>query len=276
MMNLRIVTKWGLCVWLSAAVSVAAAQSSYGVAFYDVDCLYDTLPSPFKNDLRYLPEGEMRWTAERYRTKIERIAAVVDSLALPLVGLYGVENEEVVRDLAAACTEDYVYVFRTTDSYNGLDFALLYYGDRFFPRRVNAGHFWMEVAGELQGVGPVCLLMSSSDRYIYYKIAEHRQQHENEPLIVLGRTSKVDPELYGLVAPLAQAQRAGRGSRRVGRKWVMRSNILIDSAFNECCGDVYARRWLFDVAGSSPWATYTRRRYDGGYGVNLPVFCYFR
>ena len=68
-------------------------------------------------------------------------AAVIDSLGLPLVGLYGVENESVVRDVAVACKGDYAYLFRTTDSYNGLDFALFYFGDRFFPDRVEAGHF---------------------------------------------------------------------------------------------------------------------------------------
>ena len=70
-------------------------------------------------------------------------------------GLYGVENESVVRDVAAACKGDYAYLFRTTDSYNGLDFALFYFGDRFFPDRVEAGHFWMTAAGELRGAGRV-------------------------------------------------------------------------------------------------------------------------
>ena len=273
---LRILTGWCIGVWLAVAAVAADAQPACGVAFYDVDCLYDTLPSPFRNDLRYLPQGEMRWSSQRYRLKIERIAAVIDSLALPLVALYGVENEAVVRDLAAACTEDYVYEFRTTDSYNGLDNALLYHGDRFFPKRIDAGHFWMEVAGELRGFGPVCLLLSSSDRYIYYKIAEHRQRHPDERLVVLGRTAEVDAGLYGLVEALAAAKRAGRGSRRVGGKWTMRSNILLDTALCSCRADVYAQRWLFDESGASPWATYTRRRYDGGYGANLPVFCYFR
>lgn len=159
---------------LLAAGLRVRAQPPHGVAFYDADCLYDTVPSPFGNDTRYLPQGEMRWTGERYRRKVMQTAAVIDSLGLPLVGLYGVENESVVRDVAAACKGDYAYLFRTTDSYNGLDFALFYFGDRFFPDRVEAGHFWMTAAGELRGAGRVCLLMSASDRYIGYKIEEHR------------------------------------------------------------------------------------------------------
>ena len=177
----------GFCL-LAAGLRVRA-QPPHGVAFYDADCLYDTVPSPFGNDTRYLPQGEMRWTGERYRRKVMQTAAVIDSLGLPLVGLYGVENESVVRDVAAACKGDYAYLFRTTDSYNGLDFALFYFGDRFFPDRVEAGHFWMTAAGELRGAGRVCLLMSASDRYIGYKIEEHRRLHPDERLLVAGRTA---------------------------------------------------------------------------------------
>ena len=264
----------GFCL-LAAGLRVRA-QPPHGVAFYDADCLYDTVPSPFGNDTRYLPQGEMRWTGERYRRKVMQTAAVIDSLGLPLVGLYGVENESVVRDVAAACKGDYAYLFRTTDSYNGLDFALFYFGDRFFPDRVEAGHFWMTAAGELRGAGRVCLLMSASDRYIGYKIEEHRRQHPDERLLVAGRTAGAEPQRCGRSEPLAAARRAGRGTRRAGNRWEMRSNVLIDTAFRVVRGDVYARRWLFDPSGEAPWATYTRRRYEGGPGANLPVFCYFR
>ena len=58
----------GFCL-LVAGLRVRA-QPPHGVAFYDADCLYDTVPSPFGNDTRYLPQGEMRWTGERYRRKV--------------------------------------------------------------------------------------------------------------------------------------------------------------------------------------------------------------
>jgi len=276
MPKLRIIAGWMAGLGLLLAGAPLGAQPLHGVAFYDVDRLYDTLPSPFGNDRHFLPQGQMRWTGERYRRKVAQTAAAIDSLGLPLVALYGVENEAVVRDLAAACGEDYSYLFRTTDSYSGLDFALLYYGDRFFPDRVEAGHFWMAASGELRGAGRVCLLLSASDRYIGYKIEEQRRRHPDERLLVAGRTAGVEPQRYGLSEPLAAARRAGRGTRRAGNRWEMRHNVLIDTAFRSIRGDVYARRWLFDASGEAPWATYTRRRYDGGYGANLPVFCYFR
>ena len=211
--KLRIIVGCMAGFSLLAAGLRVRAQPPHGVAFYDADCLYDTVPSPFGNDTRYLPQGEMRWTGERYRRKVMQTAAVIDSLGLPLVGLYGVENESVVRDVAAACKGDYAYLFRTTDSYNGLDFALFYFGDRFFPDRVEAGHFWMTAAGELRGAGRVCLLMSASDRYIGYKIEEHRRQHPDERLLVdasewigtpyrAGGDSKRGTDCSGLVSQL--------------------------------------------------------------------------
>ena len=43
-------------------------------------------------------------------------------MALPLVALWGVENEQVVRDIAAACRGDYSYLHRTLNSLDGMDF----------------------------------------------------------------------------------------------------------------------------------------------------------
>ena len=37
------------------------ARSRTAWPLRDADCLYDTVPSPFGNDTRYLPQGEMRW-----------------------------------------------------------------------------------------------------------------------------------------------------------------------------------------------------------------------
>ena len=113
-------------------------QRPIGIAFYDVDRIYDTVPALFYDDADYTPEGRLHWTAERYARKIRNTAAVIDSMALPLVALWGVENEQVVRDIAAACRGDYSYLHRTLNSLDGMDFALLYYGDLFYPNRDKA------------------------------------------------------------------------------------------------------------------------------------------
>lgn len=44
-------------------------QRPIGIAFYDVDRIYDTVPALFYDDADYTPEGRLHWTAERYARK---------------------------------------------------------------------------------------------------------------------------------------------------------------------------------------------------------------
>ena len=70
-------------------------QRPIGIAFYDVDRIYDTVPALFYDDADYTPEGRLHWTAERYARKIRNTAAVIDSMALPLVARTGRADREI-------------------------------------------------------------------------------------------------------------------------------------------------------------------------------------
>ena len=98
-----------LAILLSLLCATASAQkgNSFGAAYYNVDKLYDTIPSRFYDDRAYTPAGRFGWDSNRYTHKIKQVAAVVDSIALPVVALYGVENEQVVKDIVGACRGDY-------------------------------------------------------------------------------------------------------------------------------------------------------------------------
>lgn len=100
----------------------AHAQPRTGIVYWDLDHLYDTVPALFYNDTDYTPSGRLAWDTERYRRKIRHTAAVIDSMRMPLVALWGVENEAVVRDIAAACKSDYSYLHRTLNSLDGHGF----------------------------------------------------------------------------------------------------------------------------------------------------------
>ena len=146
-----------------------------GIAFYDIDRLYDTLPSLFYHDDDYTPEGRYGWDTERYRRKIRHTAAVIDSMALPIVALWGVENEAVVRDLAAACRGDYSYLHRTLNSLDGMDFALLYYGDMFYPERVEEGRRYLYVEGLLER-DTVGLVLCAEERMAGWVVRDLRRE----------------------------------------------------------------------------------------------------
>lgn len=246
-----------------------------GVAFYDVDRLYDTLPAQFYNDTDFTPAGRLHWNTERYRRKIARTAETIDSMRLPIVLLFGVENEQTVRDLAEACTEDYCYLHRTLNRLDGLDCALLYFGDRFIPRHAETGMGHLYVEGDMDG-RRIGLLTVCNDRFLNDVVRSLRKRRPEVRLIVAGRTGRLDPAAAGLRDATAEAERAGRGNVRYRNGWRMRDRILADTAFAACRGDVYARRFLVDPRSGAPLPTFDGGRYAGGYGSSLPLFLYVR
>ena len=256
------------------ACGLAAARRPVGIAFYDIDRLYDTLPSLFYHDDDYTPDGRYGWNTERYRRKIRHTAAVIDSMALPIVALWGVENEAVVRDLAAACRGDYSYLHRTLNSLDGMDFALLYYGDMFYPERVEEGRRYLYVEG-LLGRDTVGLVLCAEERMAGWVVRDLRHERPHVRLVVLGRSATLDPAAWGLRDAQARAARAGRGTIRSRGRWSMRDRILVDTAFRVCGGDVYMRRYLVDQKSGNPLTTFSGGVYRGGYGYSLPVYAYF-
>lgn len=245
-----------------------------GIAFYDVDRLYDTIPALFYNDEAYTPAGRYGWTAERYARKIGHTAAVIDSMALPLVCLWGVENERVVRDIAAACKGEYSYLHRTLNSLDGMDGALLYYGDVFYPEYVEEGRRYLYIEG-LLGDDTVGLVVCGDNRMAQWVVSDLREERPRAKLLVLGRSAWIDPAAYGLQDAHQRAERAGRGTVRSRGRWTMRDRILVDTAFRVRSGDVFARRYLLDAKTGNPLPTFSRGVYRGGYSYSLPVYAYF-
>ena len=279
-----------ICLLLTAACLLTAAAQrprtgirpqtndrrvQTGIAFYDVDKIYDTLPALFYDDEEYTPEGRRHWDTERYRRKIRNTAAVIDSMALEVVALWGVENEAVVRDLAAACRGDYSYLHRTLNSLDGMDFALLYYGDRFFPHYVEPGRRYLYIEGTL-GRDTVGLVLCAENRMAEWVVRDLREERPSARLVVLGRSATMDPARYGLHDATARAERAGRGTIHSRGRWTMRDRILVDTYLETVAADVFARRFLIDPRSGSPLATFEGRVYCGGYGYSLPVFVYIR
>lgn len=263
---------WWLA-WLLVSAWSVQGQSKLGVAFYELGPLYDTLPSPYHQDEEYLEGGRLGWSGERYRRAVAQNTALLDSMAMPVVGLFGVENEAVALDLAARGEMCYTVLHRTSNRFDGQDLALLYQSDRLFPAWVEEGYGWMGVACELDGRAVVILLVSD-DRYLSDCLARLRDEHPERELLVMGR---IDPQGdMPLQDALAEAERRGRGSCRRKGGWLMRHRILHSEGWQSLQGDVYARHWLFDERRGEPLPLYRGERYLGGYSRNLPVFVYLR
>lgn len=256
--------------WLVASLNRAEAQSlPLGVAYYDLGGLYDTVPAPFYYD-PYTPDGERRWTTDRYEAALDRFAALIDSLGMPLVGIFGVENEAVALDLASRSREDYALLHQTQNRRDGLDFVLLYHGDRFEPQSWDSGLNWMRVEGLFDGE-PIALILCRYSRYVEEEI-ERIFSSSNTPLIVMGGASLSDR--FELRDGLERAHRARRGNRFVQGRWSRGDSFYISSDFRVERGDIYLREWMLDKETFGPLPLYDRTRYRGGYSAKLPVFIY--
>lgn len=245
-----------------------------GVGFYDVDRLYDTIPSLFYNDGDFTPSGRNKWDSERYERKVAHIAQVVDSMALPILGLFGIESEEVVRDLIAQCESDYCYIHRTRNSLDGMDFALLYFGDVFVCEEVEDQRNLLIVEGELlHNSQPLRVVLSRNGDDAVDLIED---LSDDRLTIVLGSIYHDQISEVGYHNPLLSWENRGRGNYMSYRGWMMYDRVAVRDKEKILKSGVYITKWLLTYDGQSPLATLDKEGYKGGYSRYLPIYTYIR
>lgn len=108
----------------------APAISSYRIGFYNVENLFDTEDDPAILDEEYTPGSKKQWTPERYQTKLDHLARVVEGMGYPaLLGLAEVENRRVLEDFCEKTSlSEHGYGIAHFDSPDerGIDVALLF------------------------------------------------------------------------------------------------------------------------------------------------------
>jgi hypothetical protein len=70
-----------LLLW--SVVPATAQQKTYkmnGVAFYNLENLFDTVHAAGKNDYEFLPQGSYKWNALKYSNKLTNMSQVLASL----------------------------------------------------------------------------------------------------------------------------------------------------------------------------------------------------
>ncbi|MFI3318763.1 MAG: hypothetical protein SNH88_06215, partial [Rikenellaceae bacterium] len=245
-----------------------------GIAYYDVDQLYDTIQSPFYDDREFTPNGRNGWSERRYRDKITKIAAVIDSMQMPIVALYGVENQDVVRDVVRQSALDYSYSHRTLNSYDGLDFSLLYFGDMFYPRHIYSSFGWLYI--ELKALREEWSLGIYLVRH-GYNLRSASPPHADKPpnhTIAMGRIDRDDLKRLELIDLLQKRQRQGYGNMKYDRLWQFHDLIGVGSGTKVEREGVFITKWLLTKDGSRPLATISGRDYIGGYSRYLPIYLY--
>ncbi|MGM0498239.1 MAG: endonuclease, partial [Bacteroidota bacterium] len=108
--------------------------------FYNVENLFDTIENPDANDEEFLPGGTRNWNGFRYYQKKNRIYKTIMAAGgwrpPELIGLCEIENETVLEDIlwnTPFSKFEYKYIHKNSPDHRGIDVALLYDPERFFP-----------------------------------------------------------------------------------------------------------------------------------------------
>lgn len=113
----------------------------FGVAFYNLENLFDTINNNGKYDLEFSPAGKNKWDGNKYRTKLKNLSRAISHMktsATPLgpavIGVSEIENKSVLTDLVAQESlkdMNLQVVHHDSPDRRGVDVGLLY-NPRFF------------------------------------------------------------------------------------------------------------------------------------------------
>lgn len=126
-----------------------------GVAFYNLENLFDTINTNGSYDLEYSPAGAKKWDGRKYWSKIANMSYAISQLATErtpggpaIIGVSEIENESVLKDLVKA---DPIkkwmlqVVHHDSPDRRGVDVALLY-NPRYF-RMLNVNNHRLKIEG---------------------------------------------------------------------------------------------------------------------------------
>jgi len=118
-----------------ASLSSEIATTEQGIAFYNVENLFDTIRDYQIDDRDFLPGSALDWDSKKYLVKLQRLSSVIESLNYPvLLGMAEVENRDVLEDLIAQKnlqSAGYDIAHINSSDGRGIDCALLYRSEFF-------------------------------------------------------------------------------------------------------------------------------------------------
>jgi hypothetical protein len=150
-MKLRRLAVLAVAILTLAGVSMPTRaegkkMATFGIAFYNLENLFDTINNNGKYDLEFSPQGDRKWDGKKYWSKINNLGYAISQMptkTTPLgpavIGVSEVENESVLKDLVKADAIkdwDLKYVHHDSPDRRGIDVSLLYNPKLFRVLRV--------------------------------------------------------------------------------------------------------------------------------------------
>lgn len=151
-MKIKDLLRWSLALLMGASATFCgfarpqektggSKYQMFGVAFYNLENLFDTINNNGKYDLEFSPEGKNRWDGNKYRSKLKNLAYSISQMttkATPMgpaiIGVSEIENESVLQDLVkqdAIKNWNLNVIHHDSPDRRGVDVGLLY-NPRFF------------------------------------------------------------------------------------------------------------------------------------------------
>lgn len=98
-----------LATTLSAQTGNGRRMQVAGIAFYNLENLFDTIPNnPLGRDDEYTPGGQKQWNSQKYMNKIHNLARAISNFTSKttphgpaIIGVSEIENRSVLADLVA-------------------------------------------------------------------------------------------------------------------------------------------------------------------------------
>lgn len=126
---------------LPGTASAQKKYATYGVAFYNLENLFDTINNNGKYDLEFSPQGSRKWDGNKYWNKIKNLSYSISQMTTKttpegpaVIGLSEVENITVLQDLVKAksiADRNYQIVHHDSPDARGIDVSLIY-NPKFF------------------------------------------------------------------------------------------------------------------------------------------------
>jgi hypothetical protein len=136
MKKATIITAFTLLIFSLSAYSQEKKVGIYSMGFYNLENLFDTIPSPGVNDVEFTPDGVKKWNGQKYWKKIENMSFAISKMAREycaegpaVLGVSEIENRTVLEDLVKApsiSAANYKIVHYDSPEARGVDVALLY------------------------------------------------------------------------------------------------------------------------------------------------------
>ena len=125
-----------LCLAMALPSAAQKKVATFGVAFYNLENLFDTINNNGKYDLEFSPEGSRKWDGKKYWAKIKNMSYAISQMTTKttpqgpaVIGVSEIENITVLQDLVnseALKPWNLQIVHHDSPDARGVDVGLLY------------------------------------------------------------------------------------------------------------------------------------------------------